>query len=82
MGGWSEPEDDHPSFRVPESRHGAAPVLLAGVGGLLVAGDLLAPLDKAWAAPARDDLLFELCERVEALFGEVFFVLCWFVQAP
>ncbi len=68
VGGRSEAEDDHAGLWIPESRDRAAPVLLAGVGRLLVASDPLAPLDEARAEPTGDYLLFELRERPEALF--------------
>ena len=67
VGGWGETEDDHPGPRVPEPRDGATPVLLAGVGGLFLAGDLLAPLDETRAVPAGSYLVFQLRERVETL---------------
>jgi len=37
------------------------------VGGLFLAGDLLAPLDEARAVPAGSYLVFQLRERVETL---------------
>jgi len=57
--GRSQAEDDHAGFGVPKPRDRATPVLLPGVSGLLLAGDLLAPLDEARAEPAGDYLLFE-----------------------
>jgi len=82
MGGWSQAEDDHPGFRVPEPRDWAAPVFLADVSSLFVAGDLFAPLDEAWTAPAGGYLLFERRERREAFFSETFCVSGWPAQAP
>jgi hypothetical protein len=60
--GRSQAEDDHAGFRIPEPRDRATPVLLPGVGRLLLAGDLLAPLYEARAEPAGGYLLFELRE--------------------
>ena len=68
MGSGSQAEDDHLGIRVTEPRDGTAPVGLPRVGGLFLTGDLFAPLNEAWAVPAGDYLLFELCERREALF--------------
>jgi len=82
VGGWSQTEDDYPGFRVPEPRDRAAPVFLAGVSSLFVAGDLFAPLDEARKAPAAGYLLFERRERREALSGETFRVSGWPAQAP
>ena len=67
VGGGGEAEDDYAGLRVPETRNRAAPVLLAGVGGFFVAGDLLAPLDEARAAPTGGYLLLQPRERAEAL---------------
>jgi hypothetical protein len=72
VGGWSQAEDDHPGFRVSEPRDRTAPVFLAGVSSLFVAGDLFAPLDEAWTVPAGGYLLFERRECREAFFGETF----------
>ena len=82
MGGWSQTEDDYPGFRVPKPWDRAAPVLLAGVSSLFVAGDLFAPLDEARAAPAGGYLIFERRERCEAFFDETFCILGWPAQAP
>jgi hypothetical protein len=79
VGGWSQTEDDHFGFRVPKPRNRTAPVLLAGVSSLFVAGDLFSPLDESRAAPAGGYLLFERCE---AFFNETFYVSGWPAQAP
>ena len=63
---WGEAEHDYRGVWITEARYGTAPVLFVRVGCLLLAGDLLAPLDEAWAAPARGYLRFELRERARA----------------
>src|SRR5213076_1329459 len=53
--------EDHDARRgVAEARDRAAPVVLVREGGPLDARDLLAPGDQSRAAPAGDDLGFEL----------------------
>lgn len=55
VGGGGEAEYDDARVRVAEAGDGAAPVGIVPEGGAFLAGDLLAPLDQAWAAAARDD---------------------------
>ncbi len=70
-----ETEDGYRGVRVSEARYGTAPVLFVRVGGLLLAGDPLAPLDEARAAPAGGYLRFELRERArERAEAPVFFL--------
>jgi hypothetical protein len=47
-------EHEHARIRIAEPGHRAAPVVLAGECGTLLARHLLAPLHEAGAAPAAD----------------------------
>ena len=80
VGGRGEAEDDYPGPRIAETGNGAAPVGLIPVGGLLLAGDSLAPLDEARAAAAGGDRLFQ-CREPDGCF-EAWFGLVSRVQAP
>lgn len=54
VGGGGEAQYDDARVWVTEAGDGAAPVGLVFVGGTFLAGDLLTPLDQAWAKAARD----------------------------
>src|SRR5215211_2801714 len=66
VGGGGETEDDDFCFRVSEAGDGAAPVVLVRVGGSLLAGHLLAPLDEPRATPAGDNFALERSEFLAA----------------
>ena len=55
VGSGGEAQDHQLGVRVAEAGDGTPPVGLARVGGPLISGDLLAPLDEPRATPARDD---------------------------
>ncbi len=79
MGGGGETQDHDLRFRVSEAGYGTAPVLLVRVCCLLLAGDLLAPLDEARATAASNNLRFELRETRS---GETVSLAGGLVQAP
>ncbi len=79
VGGGGESQYHDPRPWVSEAGDGTAPVLLIRVSRLLLAGDLLAPLDEARAASAGNDLRFE---RREMRFGEMVSLAGGLVQAP
>ena len=60
VGRRGEPEDYYLRLRVSEAGYGTAPVNLILIGGLLLAGDRLAPLDQPRTAAAGDDLPLQI----------------------
>ncbi len=69
--GGSEAEYDDRRVRVSEAGDGAAPVSLVLMGGLLLAGDLLAPLDEPRTAAAGRNLALQRGELLPFVYGSL-----------
>ncbi len=63
MRGRRQADDQEPRPRVSEAWDGLTPIDLCREGGSLLPGHLLAPLDKARAAPAVDEVGHQEIER-------------------